>query len=62
MSGNAGAPRNGTLRREDTLPLANQPRWKAARVPLSGGRVFGIRRSANHSQMGLKMLSMRMSW
>ena len=37
MSPNATAPRNGTLRREDALPLANQPCRLTARVPVLGG-------------------------
>ena len=32
MAANAEAPRNGTLRNETTLPLANQPRQDAAYV------------------------------
>ena len=35
---NAKARRNGTLRREDTIPLANPPRQKTARVPVVGVR------------------------
>jgi hypothetical protein len=34
---NAQAPRNGTLRREDTFPLANPLRQKTARV-LNGAK------------------------
>jgi hypothetical protein len=49
VSANAQAPRNGTLRHEDTLPFADRQCHKAARVPLSGGRMSAEAHSPLHT-------------